>query len=299
MKFALLFIFLFGFFFLEAQEDTIVTKPLRRAYCKILRHELEVDPISIWYNKGFSLGHRVKYTYILSHYKRFSLDVNGTALKVLDARLEFGERRRVLPHLNQSQLYFERSLPRGTMELGKKFLGLKTIGFRVGYHYFQHASGANYHEYWSIDSLPQTGLRTIAGFKSHSVFVGISTEVIKRTVSGKKEGFARLGKKSHRVSFDYLFCPFYQLKFYDSEAESNFNQETVKSTLPVNRSGAQFQYRFSHVNSKRFGIHADFEALWVPFLRNYKPNYDFFVPRGNERIIPLFLNARVGMYWMF
>ena len=64
-----------------AQQDTV--ERTGKFKCKILQHELEIDPISVWYNKGISLGHRVKHTYLFSAYEKISLDVNGTVLSQL------------------------------------------------------------------------------------------------------------------------------------------------------------------------------------------------------------------------
>ena len=282
-----------------AQQDTV--ERTGKFKCKILQHELEIDPISVWYNKGISLGHRVKHTYLFSAYEKISLDVNGTVLSQLDTRLVPKENVGVFPRLNQSQVYFERMYPFFRTKDKERKSGLSSFGYRLGYHYFQHASDWRENEYWAVDSLEQTGLRTIAGFYSHSLLGGIAynhRKIIIRRKS-KKTKRSGVGERNHRVSLDYIFSPYYQLKLYDVEGELNTNEEKVKSFLPLNRSGVQFQYRFAYLSSRRFGMHADFEALLAPFLENYQPNYDFFVPRGGERIVPLFLNVRVGFYWLF
>lgn len=257
-------------------------------------HELEVDPVSIWFSRWFSIGHRVKYAYIFGGGSRISVETNGTVLNALDLNSQGGKWKGVFPKLNQSQIYFEHSSIIGRTKPADEKHVISSIIFRGGYHYFQHSMGTQNQDYWSIDSSAQTGLRTIAGFKSHAALIGISYDINEYDFQKYK-----LRTFNHRFSLDYLFSPYYQLKLYDSESQTDFNAETILSPLPVNRSGAQLSYRFMLEFKERFGIHADFEAIWVPFLKKYQPSSDYFVPRGGESIMPLFVNTRVGVYWRF
>ena len=70
-------------------------------------HELEVNPVSIWFSRWFSIGHRVKYAYLFGDGSRISVETNGTVFNELDLNAEGGKLDGVFPKLNQSQIYFE------------------------------------------------------------------------------------------------------------------------------------------------------------------------------------------------
>lgn len=274
-----------------AQSDS--TERTVRIRCKILYHELELDPVSVWCGKQFSFAQRLKYTYLLDDKNRISAEFNGVLFNALDANAEGGDWQGVFPKLNKTQLSYDWGWRYFRTRYRTRQL-LRRIILRGGYHYFQHSTGRDNFEYWSIDSLQQTGLVTIAGFRSHSVLVGIGFGGRSHRVKDKK-----VRSLNHRFSIDYLFSPFYELKLYDSESTINPNSRWEKSELSFIRSGAQVGYHFLYEFNTTFGIHADLEALWVPFISNYQPNDNWFQPRGGERIYPLFINARTGFYWKF
>ena len=279
-------------FFCSSQTDTV--ENVGRFHCKINWHELEMDPLSIWYGKHFSLAQRIKYTFLIDDKNRVSLESNAVLFNDLDANALGGRWQGVYPKLNKTQLsydwgvrYFHRENRKGKKRFTKMFL-------RGGYHYFQHSTGRNNFEYWAVDSSDQTGLRSIGGFRSHSGLIGVSFEKQFYRFKNKK-----VRSFNHRLSLDYLFSPRYDLKLYDSEVIVNQNSQWEKSTLPYIQSGGQLSYRFLYNFNRTFGIHADAEVLWVPFLDGYQPNSNYFVPRGGEKISPLFVNIRFGFYWAF
>jgi hypothetical protein len=281
------FLFAGGVF---SQQDSVKRTPNR--YDRIIRHELQVDPLSVWFNKGLSYGHRLKYTYVPNYRNQFSVETNGTWFNGLDFHASSEKWEGVFPRLNRTQLVYE--ITRSLRVCKIKGMTMSSRSLRVGYHYFQHAAGSIHSDYWILDSTVFEGQRTIAGFRSHSALVGLAVDF---------RSFIRTKKKTchftHRFSMDYLFSPMYQLHLYNSGEVNQPNARIVGNFLPINRSGAQFAYQLKHQLQRNFGLHVDVEALWAPFLKNYQPNIDYFVWRGSENIIPLFLNARAGIYWKF
>lgn len=286
----LLFFLLTGTIF--SQEDSVKRIPHR--YDRIIRHELQVDPLSVWFNKGFSLGHRLKYAYVPNYNHEFSIETNGTWFNELDHHVPNTKWDGVFPRLNRTQLIYELSRPLRVCKPKRFYVTTRT--FRLGYQYFQHATGANNSDYWIIDSSVWNGIgyRTIGGFRSHSVLLGVAVDVESVKFSKRKRR-----RSFHQFSADYLFSPVYQLHLYNSANELNPNPRIEQSFLPVNRSGGQFSYQYKQKFSHTFSFHVDVEAIWIPFLKNYQPNDAYFVPRGGEKIIPLLINARVGLCWNF
>lgn len=275
-----------------SQNDTL--SRTSNYYFKAVQHSVEFDPLSVWFNKGFSLGHRLKYSYFPNDRHRFSLETNGTWFYELDFQAESAEWRGVFPRLNRTQLIYELRRPLRVCKPKRFFVTAQTV--RFGYQYFQHATGARNSDYWIIDSSVWNGIgyRTIAGFQSHSALLGFEVDV--ESVNFSKR---RHGRSSHQISVDYLFSPVYQLHLYNSANPINPNPRIEQNFLPVNRSGGQFSYQYKRRFSRTFNFHFDVEAIWVPFLKNYQPNDAYFVPRGGEKIIPFFLNARTGFCWNF
>ncbi|MCJ8289477.1 MAG: hypothetical protein HRT58_07405 [Crocinitomicaceae bacterium] len=277
----------------QAQGDTL---PKRSGSAsRIAYHELQIDPASIWLNKGFFYGHRINYQLHFKGKMHIELESNGTLFRGLDNRARRLKDDKVFPLLNQTIGVY-------TMDLlgkGKKINRNKQKRFvsslRLGYHYFQHATPYFNYDYWAFDSTLQTGINSIRSFQSHSISVGIGFRSDKsKRIDGRMKKVA-----SHKWSLDYLGNVYYQLSSYSINDSDQYNIQNIPNSHEIQKNGARFNYRYSRSLNSYFGIHFGAEAVLVPFLKDYSPNSDYFVPRGSERIFPLFVNTRIGVSFAF
>lgn len=260
------------------------------------RHsQLEISPASIWLNKGFFYGHRINYQLHFKGNMHIELESNGTLFFGLDDRAKELKDDKVFPLLNQTIGVYTLDL----LGKGKKINRNKQKRFvsslRLGYHYFQHATPYWNYDYWAFDSTLQTGFNSIRSFQSHSISVGIGFRADKyKRIDGSMKQVA-----SHRWSLDYLGNVYYQLSSYSINDSYQYNIQNIPNSHEIQKNGARFNYRYSRSLNSYFGIHFGAEAVLVPFLKDYSPNYDYSVPRGGERIFPLFVNTRIGVSFAF
>ncbi len=270
-------------------QDTLVKERKTR------RHQLELSPASIWLNKGFFYGHRIKYQLQLKSNTRIELESNGTLFRELDSRASQLKEDKVFPLLNQSlgicvmDLYGKGKMINRNKQ--KRFVS----SVRLGYHFFQHSAPRWNYDYWAFDSTEQSGLSSIRSFQSHSISVGVGF----RSDKYKRKDGQMKQVAAHKWSLDYLGSVYYQLSSYSINDANQYNIQSIPNTHGLRKSGTRFKYGYSRYMNSYFGIHFGVEAVFVPFLKDYKANSDYFVPRGGERILPLFTNTHIGVLFVF
>lgn len=258
-------------------------------------HQLEISPASIWFNKWLSYGHRLKYSLHLKGRMQISLESNGTLFRVLDDRASELPSEKVIPLLNQSAAIFTKNIYGVGKTINRKKQKRFVSSIRLGYHFFQHATGYYNYDYWAYDSTELHGYQSVRSFQSHSLSVGYGLEVQKYL---RKDG-AMKQVASHALSVDYLGAVHYQLTGYSVNDEKQYNPQQIKNPFAVRKSGARFTYKYTRFLNNYFGIHLGVEALYVPFLKDYSANKQYFVPRGGELVFPLFTNLHLGVSFVF
>ena len=249
------------------------------------RHSIEISPISITLNKAFFIGQALRYKFQLS--KSFFVDgtTDGILIKKLDARAWYFSDESLFPRYNQSKIVVGYQIPVANRKINP--LKNKKMGIHVGYHYVQH--GTQSREYWLLDSISNGGATIISGFKTNSIIFGLEFHSLKNKIKQQDTLF----KWRHNFYMDYL----YSLKTtitgfndYDSYTEKT----EIMNKFPLHRNGFRLSYSFDHGLTKHFGLSYGTEVLWAPFI-NYSYNDEFVVPRGGERIIPLFVNVKIAL----
>jgi hypothetical protein len=259
------------------------------------RHQLELSPASVWYNKGFFIGHRVRYQGRLRRSISLELESNGTVFRSLDRRAQRLKEDEVFPLLNQSRGAFSMDVfGKGKLinrNKQKRFI----YSIRLGYHFFQHSTPYENNDYWAYDSTQQLGMSSIRSFQSHSISAGLGF----RSAKYKRLDGRMTQVSSHAWTLDYLGSVYYQLTSYSINDDKNYNIQNIPNPHELRKSGARLNYTYTRYLKSYFGIHFGMEAVIVPFLKDYAPNDAYFVPRGGERILPIFTNVNVGVSFAF
>ena len=260
------------------------------------RHMFELSPASIWLNSGMYVGHRLKYRFHIKRNMGIELESNGTLFRSLDDHANMLKEDKVFPLLNQSTAIYDLSLfGKGkiiTRDKQKRFIG----NLRLGYHFFQHSTPLWNSAYWAYDSTIQEGYSSIRSFQSHSISAGLSFQVQKyKRLDGKISQVA-----AHKWSMDYLGCVHYPLSSYSTNDAAEYNIRNIPNPYALRKSGARIGYNYTRFLNAYFGLHFGAEAVIVPFITDYQPlTTPFFVPRGGERIVPLFTNIHAGVVFAF
>lgn len=274
-------------------QETSENRPIKKV--KRQNHHLEISPASVWLNKGFFYGHRLKYKVRLKRSMSIELESNGTIFRALDDRALELKEDEVFPLLNQSAAVFSMDVyGKGkTINRNKQKRFISTL--RLGYHFFQHATPYWNYDYWAYDSTQQLGFSSIRSFQSHSISAGLGfrADKYKRLDGGMRQ------VASHKWSLDYLGSVYYQLSSYSLNDAQQYNIRNIPNPHDVRKSGARFNYNYTRYLKSYFGIHFGVEVVYVPFLKDYKADPEYFVPRGGERIFPLFTNAYAGVSFVF
>lgn len=275
----------------ESDTDEQVRKNIKNR-----KHQFEISPASVWFNKGFFVGHRLKYQFQIKPSMRIELESNGTIFRGLDRHARVLKEDKVFPLLNQSTaLYSMNLIGKGkTINRNKQKRFIST--FRLGYHFFQHSTPHWNRHYWAYDSTEQVGISSIRSFQSHSISAGLGFQAQKyKRIDGRMTQVS-----AHKWSLDYLGSVFYQLSSYSTNDANQYNIQNTPNTYGLRKSGARFKYNYTRYLNSYFGIHFGMEALYVPFLENYQAlEGGYYVPRGGERLIPVFANMHVGVSFVF
>ena len=255
------------------------------------KHQFELSPVSVWINKGFFVGHRIKYQGRLKRSISLELESNGTLFRGLDRRAKQLKEDEVFPLLNQSCGGFTMDVfGKGKLinrNKQKRFIS----SLRLGYHFFQHATPYENSDYWAYDSTQQLGMSSIRSFQSHSISAGLGFRATKyKRLDGRMAQVS-----SHTWALDYLGSLYYQLTSYSINQENNYSIQNIPNPHALRKSGTRLKYTFTRYLKSYFGIHFGMEAVIVPFLRDYSPNDAYFVPRGGERLWSIFTNVNVGV----
>jgi hypothetical protein len=284
-------IFMISFTSFSQVTDTIIAGQSIR---KVERHQIELSPASVWLNRGFFYGHRLKYQVRLKRSMRLELESNGTIFRALDDRASQLDDE-VVPLLNQSVGLFSMDLYGRGKTVNRNKNKRYVASLRLGYHFFQHATRFSNADFWAFDSTAQTGLNSIRGFQSHSISAGVGF----RTEKFKREDGKMRQVSSHKWSLDYLGSVHYQLSAYSINDDNDYNVRNIPNTYGLRKSGARFLYDYTRYLNTYFGIHFGAEAVFVPLLNDYEYNPAYFVPRGGRLVRPLFTNVRVGVSFKF
>jgi len=256
------------------------------------QHHFELSPASIWFNKGFFIGHRFRYNFSINRNMNIDLATDGTVFRILDRRSKKLQEAKVFPRLNQTTAAFSKNLYGVGKVINRNKQKRFALSVRFGYHFFQHATPYDEREYWAYDSTAQMGISSIRSFQSHSALLGFGfeTQKIKRF-----DGHMRQ-VSSHQWSLDYLGCFYYQLTSYSLNDQKDYDIKNIENQYGLDRNGMRLHYNYVRYLNKNFGIHAGVEALYVPFLKNYQPLPEgYYVPRGGEGIAPFFTNVKIGV----
>ena len=293
MRYFLVF-FSFSIFFCAFSQEGLLHKPSPDIQ-KTDRHTIELSPVSLWANKGYSLGHRFSYQLRLQRSMIIELESNGTVFRALDANARNLKEDKVFPLLNQSRAVFSKSIFGKGKVIDRNKRKRFSTSFRLGYHFFQHATPYENNDYWAYDSTQQLGMSSIRSFQSHSISVGLGF---------RSEKYKRLDGRMSQVSshvwtLDYLGNIYYQLTSYSINDYKNYNIQNISNPHTLRKSGARLDYTYTRYLKKYFGIHFGMETVIVPFLKDYSPNYTYFVPRGGEALRSIFVNANVGVSFVF
>ncbi|MDG1332671.1 MAG: hypothetical protein P8P74_10095 [Crocinitomicaceae bacterium] len=259
---------------------------------KAPKHQFELSPASVWLNKAFFVGHRLKYQWQFKRGMRVELETNGTIFRSLDHRAKSLKEDEVFPLLNQSTAIYKMNLIGKGKTINRNKQKRFVSSLRLGYHFFQHSTPYANWDYWAYDSTVQEGISSIRSFQSHSISAGLGFRADKyKRLDGRITHVA-----SHKWSLDYLGCVYYQLSSYSINDNNQYNIRNIPNPYDLRKSGARLKYNYTRYLKSYFGIHFGMEAVYVPFLNDYEPLTGYlFVPRGGERIIPLFTNVHLGV----
>lgn len=246
-------------------------------------HTIGAVPLSCYFNKGFYLTQGINYKLDFKKNTIF-LSTEGTVFNVLDARKRLSSFDQHIPFLNQSVFVYGREL-----FTQKEALQSNKFHVQIGYQFFQHGSQPEL-DYWHIDSLEDNGVRVLSGFQTHSASIGAKWSNTKLKNSDE-ENDTPISRNT--IELNYLFGLAIKLRGFDNHSETQKNIE-IANSYKFNRNGIRFGYKYERFLTKHTSIFAEFELLYVPFIK-YTPNEIMFTPRGGERILPFFPNLKVGI----
>lgn len=275
----------------ESEEEGQSIKKERKNW----HSQLELSPVSVWVNKGLFYGHHINYQLHFKGNMHVELESNGTLFRGLDDRAKELKNDKVFPLLNQTVGVYSIDLYGKGKTINRNKQKRFVSSLRMGYHFFQHSTPYENNDYWAYDSTLQTGLNSFRSFQSHSITVGVGFRADKyKRNDGEMRKVA-----SHKWSLDYLGSVYYKLSSYSINDADQYNIQNIENTHALRKSGARFNYRYTRYLNSNIGIHFGTEAVFVPFFKDYTYNSSYFVPRGAERIIPLFVNTRIGVSFVF
>lgn len=291
----LLFLFVLSILSSASFSQDVDNETVQKKRNSISRHQLIISPASVWLNKGFFYGHALKYQFQLKSNMRISLETDGTLFRKLDDRTREEPKTKILPLLNQSAAVYSMDVfGKGkTINRNKEKRYISSI--RFGYHFFEHATEYFNYDYWSYDSTAVGGFESIRSFQSHSVTAGLGFQSQKY----KRKNGQMSQVSNHTLSLDYLGMVHFQLTAYSINDAENYNIRNISNPYELRKSGARFTYQYTRYLNPHVGIHFGIESVFVPYLKDYIFRSEYYAPRGAERILPLYTNAKLGVSFAF
>jgi len=239
-------------------------------------------------NRGISVALVAEYNLYIKDKNRLSFKNQRTLIKQLDARKRNTDLHSHIPFWNESRLTYRRLLFEKTND------AKNALHLNIGYHYFQHGSQPD-SDYWYTDSVNNTGIKVITGFRTHSAVIGLSWVY----TGFKNKGDASKIQSKQTIEANYIIGIHNSLVGIDIYQDA-IEKSKIDNTYSFNRHGFTVAYQYERILGKILSVYAEAEVLMTPFI-DYSPseNQDLFIPRGGERILPLFPKMRVGIKLFF
>lgn len=251
------------------------------------RHFIEISPLAVTMKKGVSYNHHLEYRFLMTR----NLYLNAATTLTLFKQMDYSRRNHefgIMPLFNESSV--SAGYWHSFNELTEENRKINSIGADMGYHYMQYSPNPNSRDYDITDSL-ENGFRRLGGYKIHSLEAGVSFQ----HVIYNNEQIRPSIKFRHFLSISYLFgIHFQQPTYILISPASAMKSENLEGNSWKSRNGFRVEYTFEHSVGKRTGLLYGFNFTCAPWP-DYKPNYNYFVPRGGELIYPTALTFRAGI----
>ncbi len=246
------------------------------------KFEVDIYPIGVILNQGISYCQEISGT-ASSKNNNFELNFGyaGVLFREFDARRSF-ESGVEFPKFANGQINLGYHVVQQKSRKADKKSYKATIF--TGYQVLKY--GTNPSDYWIRDSIALKGYERVNGVIMHALIAGFRFHFIKTDTRRSTTRFL------HRNSFQlcYLFNVDNKLKVN----YLNLNTAHLKNPFGAQIHGAKFNYTYSRRIKGKFAFSIGTEVFFAPTIK-YAPNPKFYVPRGGEKINPLFVTLKLGL----
>ncbi|MFN6076187.1 MAG: hypothetical protein ACK476_13190 [Fluviicola sp.] len=244
------------------------------------RSVFEISPITLVLNDGITYSSSFNGFRYLGKSFFCDFNIDYAILRGFDSRNKyFSKNENFLNYLNfQLSVGYKNKLKKSSL------FRVESVDYFAGFQDLRYASSSN--DYWILDST-SNGFKKLSGFDYTSLTAGI--QFYSKYINGKDPIY-----NEQLLRFEYSFCVRGDIQTMLTN-NNDVEKELIKSPYKLNRHGFKFSYKYTYPLNHRFGVFAKIQAFWSPTLKKYEPNYDFFVPRGGEKIFQLFCGFSLGL----
>lgn len=250
---------------------------------KISNGDYEIYPIGFVVHEGISYTHGINSTVLFQNNNiQINYGLAGVVFRKLDSRYTNFDNKVKFPKL----LNFDFNVGYKILNLvsSKSELKQKELIILGGYNFLRY--GTSSIDYWIRDSIIGKGYERINGYAMDCATIGFKYHSTKTDESKSLFNFVQ----RHSISLSYILNVHNKLKinYDDLKVDSKY------SNYQTQMHGVKFNYTYTHRLKGKFGISLGTEVFYTPTIK-YAPNPKFYVPRGGEKINPLFVTLKLGL----